>query len=229
MAWSSVGCRQYYAGGAGSGRLAAIHMLVCMKKWFWVLDAAIVVSFAVIGRDTHGFNSDWGEVVRISIPFLVALGVGIVVMRAWQTPTNLMVGLALGIITLAGGMLMRGIVFDDGTATTFILVSAGWIIGLMVAWRIVFLVLTRLGRLRWLTRGRRGSRELSGGYIVTVCHASSIADHAVVGHFSTAEAGDPPNIETISDLEVCFRIVTRLFGAGFIHRAPSPILLGDIW
>jgi len=165
-----------------------------MKKWFWVLDAAIVVSFAVIGRDTHGFNSDWGEVVRISIPFLVALGVGIVVMRAWQTPTNLMVGLALGIITLAGGMLMRGIVFDDGTATTFILVSAGWIIGLMVAWRIVFLVLTRLGRLRWLTRGRRGSRELSGGYIVTVCHASSIADHAVVGHFR------PPKLETLPTL-----------------------------
>lgn len=119
-----------------------IHILVCMKKWFWVLDAAIIVSFAVVGRDTHGFNSDWGEVIRISIPFLIALGVGIVAMRAWRNPTNLLVGLVVGVITLVGGMLIRGLVFDDGTATTFILVSAGWIIGLMIAWRIVALFWT---------------------------------------------------------------------------------------
>ncbi len=116
-----------------------------MKKWFWVLDAAIVISFAVIGRDSHGFGSDWGEVARISAPFLLALAAGVAATKAWRAPTNLLVGLALGIITLGGGMLLRGLVFDDGTATTFIVVSAAWIIGLMVAWRIMFLVWTRFG------------------------------------------------------------------------------------
>lgn len=114
-----------------------MHILASMKQWFWVLDVAIVISFAVIGRDSHGFSSDWGEVVRISAPFLIALALGIGVMRAWRSPSNPLVGLVLGIITLVGGMLIRGLVFDDGTASTFVWVAAGWIIGLMVAWRLI--------------------------------------------------------------------------------------------
>lgn len=108
-----------------------------MRQRFWILDVLVVVSFAVIGRDTHGFSSDWEEVARISAPFLIALVVGFIVTRVWSSFTNPLVGVVLGIITLVVGMLIRSFVFDDGTAAVFVWVAAGWFVGVMVAWRLV--------------------------------------------------------------------------------------------
>jgi hypothetical protein len=50
----------------------------------------------------------------------------------------------MGIATLAIGMALRRFVFDDGTATTFIVITAGWLIGLMVGWRLAYLYGRRL-------------------------------------------------------------------------------------
>ncbi len=115
-----------------------------MKKWFWVLDALVVLSFVVVGRDSHGFVTEWGETVRVAAPFLIALAIGIVVTRAWRRPLHLLTGLGVGVITLVLGMLLRRFVWDDGTATTFIVVTSGWIIGLMVAWRAAALAIANL-------------------------------------------------------------------------------------
>ena len=107
-----------------------------MRIWFWVVDAVVVVSFVAVGRDSHGFTSDWGETFRIATPFLIGLVVAIVIVRAWRDPLPWPTGLALGLATVASGLLIRWLVFEDGTAPVFILVTGGWIIGWMVAWRL---------------------------------------------------------------------------------------------
>lgn len=128
---------QYYARDASSGRVVGRRILLVMRQRLWILDVLVVVSFAVIGRDTHGFSSDWEEVARISAPFLIALIIGFIVTRVWSSFTNPLVGLVLGSVTLVVGMLLRRFVFDDGTAPVFVWVAAGWFIGVMVAWRLI--------------------------------------------------------------------------------------------
>ena len=119
--------------------------------WVWIVDAFVVVSFAVIGCDSHGFNSDWGEVVRISTPFVIALAVGVVGYSIWLrrmrpdiTPLSVLTGIWMGVVTLAFGMVLPRFVFDDGTATTFVVITAAWIIGLMAGWRLAFSAVARL-------------------------------------------------------------------------------------
>jgi hypothetical protein len=115
-----------------------------MRRWFWIVDAAVVISFVVIGREDHGFISDFGDYVRISAPFLIGLGATIVLVRAWRQPISLLTGLALALGTLVLGMVLRRFVWDAGTATTFVLVAAGFFVAGMVGWRLLV-----MGFARW--------------------------------------------------------------------------------
>ena len=108
-----------------------------MRRWFWVLDAFVVLSFVLIGRDTHGFLPDVGDTIRVAAPFLLALALGVLAFRAWIRPTSWLTGLALALTTLIIGMLLRRFVFDAGTARTFVVLAAAWFVGLMVGWRLV--------------------------------------------------------------------------------------------
>ena len=117
-----------------------------MKRWFWVIDATVIILFAVIGREDHGFVSDIWDYLRVAAPFLLALGISIVVLRAWRDPVYWLTGLALAVGTIVMGMLLRASVWDDGTATSFIVVSAAWMVGLMVGWRLALTGFVRLRR-----------------------------------------------------------------------------------
>jgi hypothetical protein len=108
-----------------------------MKRWFWVLDVLVVVSFVVIGRDTHGFVSDWRETLEVALPFLLALFVGIGVVMAWMDPTSWLGGLVIAAVTVIGGLVLRKYVFGAGTATTFVWLTAGWMTAWMIGWRLV--------------------------------------------------------------------------------------------
>lgn len=119
-----------------------------MKRWFWVLDIVVVLSFVVVGRDSHGFVTDWEETARVAAPFLIGLGVAALAVRPWRNPASWITGLALGIATTSVGMLLRWLVWEDGTAPVFIVVTSAWIIGLMIAWRVVFTVVASL----WVRR-----------------------------------------------------------------------------
>lgn len=111
--------------------------LVVMRRWFWIVDALVVISFAVIGREDHGFVSDFWDYARVAAPFLLALGVTIAVLRAWRDPMLLRTGLLLAIGTLVLGMLFRRFIWDNGTARTFVLVTAAYLLAGMVGWRLV--------------------------------------------------------------------------------------------
>ncbi len=122
-----------------------------MKRWFWILDAATVMSFVIIGRDTHGLAPDWGDTMRVAAPFLIALGIGIVATRAWRTPTGVLTGLMLAASTVIVGIVLRQFVFDAGTARTFVILTAAWMTAWMVGWRLVAIPVARV------LRGRRAS------------------------------------------------------------------------
>lgn len=108
-----------------------------MKRWFWVLDGLVVVAFAVIGREDHGFVSDLWDYARVAAPFLVGLAATIVILRSWRDPLRLRTGLFLAVGTLVLGMLLRRFVWDNGTATTFVAIAGAFFVAGMVGWRLI--------------------------------------------------------------------------------------------
>jgi hypothetical protein len=110
-----------------------------MKRWFWILDAMAVMSFALIGSDFHGFTFDLLAIMRVAAPFFVALAGGIAALRLWRNPLAIVNGLALALIASIGGLLLRHYVWGDGTARAFILVTGAYFIAFMVGWRLIAL------------------------------------------------------------------------------------------
>lgn len=114
-----------------------VDSLPLMKRWFWVLDATAVFSFAVIGSDFHGFTFDLLGIIRVATPFLIALAGGILALRAWRNPLAIVTGFALAVISLVAGMLMRRYLWDEGTAQVFMVVTGGYFIATIVGWRLL--------------------------------------------------------------------------------------------
>ena len=117
-----------------------------MKRWSWVADALVVVAFAVIGREDHGDTSALSDYARVAAPFLIGLAVASVGLRTWQ-PLASRTGAAIALGTVAVGMLMRRLVWDDGIAFTFIVVTTAVLVAGMTGWRLVMGVVRR-GRSR---------------------------------------------------------------------------------
>jgi hypothetical protein len=114
------------------------------KRWFWIPDALVVVLFVIIGREDHGFSSSVSDYVRVSAPFLVGLGISVVALRAWRWPLDWRTGAVLAVGTVAVGMVLRRLVWSDGTAGTFIVVTTAFLIAGMVGWRLVVMGVARL-------------------------------------------------------------------------------------
>lgn len=119
-----------------------------MGRWFWLVDALVIVAFVVIGREDHGFASDLSDYARVAAPFLVGLAVSGVALRAWRDPLRIRTGVVLSLGTVVVGMLARRFLWDDGTATTFVLVTTGFLVAGMVGWRLVALAVRRFVRSR---------------------------------------------------------------------------------
>ena len=115
-----------------------------MKRWFWLVDALVVVTFVVVGREDHGFISGISDYLRVAAPFLIALGLSIVILRAWRHPTVWTTGLGLAVGTVVLGMLLRRFVWDAGTARTFIVVTTAFLVAGMTGWRLVLTVAGRV-------------------------------------------------------------------------------------
>ncbi|MEL6891216.1 MAG: DUF3054 domain-containing protein [Actinomycetota bacterium] len=101
------------------------------------LDTAIVVAFVAIGRRNHDRDEAVSGLVGTAAPFLIGLAVAWLAWRVWQRPVSLPNGVAVWATTLAIGMLLRGLVFDDGTAASFVVVAATFLGVFLVGWRAV--------------------------------------------------------------------------------------------
>jgi len=77
-------------------------------------------------------------ILRTAAPFAIALFIAWAVLRAWRQPTTVRTGLLIWPIVVSVGMLLRRFVFDDGTATSFIVVTTIFLGVFLVGWRAVW-------------------------------------------------------------------------------------------
>ncbi|MFD5224589.1 DUF3054 domain-containing protein [Microbacterium sp. NPDC058342] len=116
----------------------------------FVVDAVLVLIFAVIGRVSH--DEDALGFLLTAWPFLVALAVGhglaaLVPLRP-RRPWSLGWGVIAWVVTVAGGMLLR-VATGDTAEMPFIVVASLVLALFLLGWRLAAL----------LVRRYRGSRE----------------------------------------------------------------------
>ncbi len=107
------------------------------------LDAAAIVLFVAIGRRNHDQDPGLSGTFETAAPFLIALAVGWIVARAWREPFSLVTGTIVWVVTIVLGMLLRNLVFDRGTAASFIVVATLFTGALLIGWRLAARRLTR--------------------------------------------------------------------------------------
>lgn len=99
------------------------------------LDVFVVVLFVAIGRRNHDESGAFPAVFETALPFLIGLAVAWLVVRAWRRPERLLTGLAIWPVTVLVGMMVRNLVFDRGTATSFVVVATIFLGACLVGWR----------------------------------------------------------------------------------------------
>ena len=110
----------------------------------FVLDAVLVLIFAVIGRASHG-EDPIGFLIT-AWPFLVALVDGhllaMLVPARPRRPWSLGWGVVAWIVTVAGGMLLR-IATGDTAQAPFIIVATVVLGVFLLGWRLIALLVRR--------------------------------------------------------------------------------------
>jgi len=114
--------------------------------WSFIADLILVIVFTALGRSTHHDEvfGAWGtQLWTTAWPFIVALIIGWVALRAWKDPLAVLrTGLPLWVITVAGGMALRALA-GDGTALPFVLVATGVVLVFLVGWRLLACLFAR--------------------------------------------------------------------------------------
>lgn len=107
-----------------------------MKRYLLGYDVASVLVFVIAGRSNHGEEETAQGILHTAGPFLIALALGWLVTRAWKDPASLRVGVGVVAVTVAGGMVLRKAVFDDGTELAFVLVATAFLTLFLLGWRL---------------------------------------------------------------------------------------------
>jgi peptidoglycan/LPS O-acetylase OafA/YrhL len=107
-----------------------------------IADTLIVVLFVAIGRRNHDQDPALSGTFTTAAPFLIALVLGWLAARVWQRPLAVVTGVIVWAVTLVGGMLLRNLVFDRGTATSFVVVTALFLAAGLIGYRVVFNTVT---------------------------------------------------------------------------------------
>lgn len=106
-------------------------------------DAIAVVVFALIGRASHAEELTVPDIWMTAWPFLVALVAGWLITMAWRAPfAPIRTGIGVWAITVAGGMLLRG-VSAQGVSIAFAIVAAIVLVVFLVGWRVSLLLVRR--------------------------------------------------------------------------------------
>jgi len=119
-------------------RASEVPVELRRRAAFAAWDLAVVVSFVLIGRDTHEESVGLVEVARTGAPFALAL------LGAWLTPLvhrmpwRIGAGVAVGVITTGVGLFFRGVVFNEGLSGAFPFVAAAYLVGLMALARVLY-------------------------------------------------------------------------------------------
>lgn len=101
-----------------------------------VLDTAVILVFAALGRRAHAEPDVVSGVLHTAWPFLLGGALGWLVSQAWRAPASVGVGLIVWLGAWAGGMTLRQVT-GAGTAVPFVIVAA-LALGLgLGGWRLV--------------------------------------------------------------------------------------------
>jgi hypothetical protein len=100
-----------------------------------MIDAALVVGFAALGRRSHEEGTALTGVLEVAAPFLIALAAGWLLARAWRAPVSARAGAIVWASAVVGGLALRSLVFDRGVAPSFMIVAALTLGVLLCGWR----------------------------------------------------------------------------------------------
>jgi hypothetical protein len=112
--------------------------------WSLVADVVGIIVFVTIGRRNHDEGVAPAGVIETAAPFVIAALVGWLLARAWKSPIAVGTGAIIWVTTVALGMVLRKFVFDDGTATAFVIVATVFTGAVLNGWRLA--VRTRQAR-----------------------------------------------------------------------------------
>jgi len=114
-----------------------------------LVDVVLVVVFAAIGRATHDgdvLGPAGSGLATTAWPFVVALGLGWLVSRAWRAPlAPVRTGLIVWAVTVVVGMVLRA-VSGQGVAVAFVIVAAITLGLFLVGWRGIARLVSRRRR-----------------------------------------------------------------------------------
>jgi hypothetical protein len=99
-------------------------------------DILLILAFVLIGRREHDSGGAVIGFLTTLWPFLAALGVGWLATRTWRRPTAPLSGVLLWLIVVVLGMLLRA-VSGQGTAWSFMVVTALVLAVFLIGWRLV--------------------------------------------------------------------------------------------
>ena len=114
-----------------------------------VLDAALVLLFAMIGRLSHG--ETLAGLAVTYWPFLGGLTIGWLLLRACRHPLSIVwTGLGVWIAAVAGGLLLR-LASGQGVQLSFAIVTTIVLGVFLLGWRAVAALVSRASRQRMPT------------------------------------------------------------------------------
>jgi hypothetical protein len=108
------------------------------RDWLrcFINDAACVVALVVVGTRNHDTDTGFSGVSYVAAPFLIALVVAQVLVKApGFKQFSFVGGFATAAITVSVGMVLRNLAFDRGTATPFVIVATLFLFATMTGWR----------------------------------------------------------------------------------------------
>ncbi len=107
------------------------------------LDILVVITFVVVGRETHESPFDIAESARIAAPFMTGLGIVWLFPKVRQSSWRVLTGVLVGAVTAASGIALRALVLADGISGAFPIVATAYIVGLMSLYRVILALRTR--------------------------------------------------------------------------------------
>ena len=102
-----------------------------------LIDVLAVLIFVAIGRRSHEEANSISGLLQTAAPFLIAVALSWLVVAVTKPNGAFIPALATWAITVSVGMLLRNLVFGEGTATSFIIVTTITLFVLIVGARLV--------------------------------------------------------------------------------------------
>lgn len=108
-----------------------------------IVDVAMLVLFAAMGRASHDEGSALGGTLTVAAPFIIAYVISAASVQIWKRPLSIARAAAAWFPMVILGMILRRLVFDRGTAPAFVIVAFITTGVLIVGWRALVMLFAR--------------------------------------------------------------------------------------